>query len=317
MSISTPISKAGISYYQHTLKTAFSCVGRGLHTGARATMRVLPADVNTGYVFMRRDVPADRNEVLPYWHKVSDTHLCTVVSNRHGVSVSTVEHLLAALQACGVDNAIIVLDGPEVPIMDGSARPFVRLIDNAGRQQQEGERKAIQVLEEVSVRDGERSARLMPAPLPAIDIQIDFSSTVIGKQHLDLSVTYENFRSEIACARTFGFVEQVNTLKALGFARGGTLQNAVLVDDDRIVNNDGLRFSDEFVRHKALDCIGDLAQAGGLVFGCYQAQRSGHGLNILMLKTMMSRPQSFAYRTIREIEADWLARHDEPLSDSA
>lgn len=165
----TPVQKINLSYFQHTLGSSFSCMGRGLHTGIVIIMTVMPAEANTGYRFIRSDVPVGRNEVLATWHTVSDSHLCTTVSNNMGIRVSTIEHLIAALHACGVDNARIVLDGPEVPIMDGSAKPFVELINSVGLSKQQEERMAIIITKEVIVRDGIKQASLSPSPVPCVE----------------------------------------------------------------------------------------------------------------------------------------------------
>jgi len=298
----------GLSYYQHTLADSFTCVGRGLHTGLKVVMTVMPAEANTGYLFVRRDVHRSKAEIPARWYMVTDTHLSTTISNNMGVRVSTVEHLLAALHSCGVDNATIVLDAPEVPIMDGSAKPFIDIIERLGTVKQTEERRAILVKNKVSVAETGRSSSLEPAPVPWIDIAIDFDSEVIGQQSLSLPITQKVMINEVAGARTFGFEEQVETLKELGFAQGSSLTNAILISDSKVMNREGLRYDDEFVRHKFLDTVGDLALAGGYIIGQFNGNCSGHHLNNLLLRELMTTEQSRMYMTLRQAEAYWKAR---------
>lgn len=301
----SPIEALNISYYQQTLKESFVCMGRGLHTGLRVIMTVLPAEANTGYRFIRSDLPINRNEILAAWHTVSDTHLSTTVSNNMGSRVSTIEHLMAALHASGVDNARIILDGPEVPIMDGSAKPFVQMIESVGLKTLNEERKAIVVKKSLSIREGNKEVSLSPSPIPLLELEINFKSPVIGKQCLSMPLSAGNFHHHIAPARTFGFIEQLNTLKQLGFARGGSLQNAILVDEDGVVNESGLRFKDEFVRHKMLDCIGDLALVGGPILGCLKAKCSGHKLNNDLLHELMLNEDCYDYISLKKADERW------------
>lgn len=289
-------------YNQHTLKDSFTCIGVGLHTGLKIIMTVMPAEANTGIRFVRKDISHGFNEVLANWHVVSDTHLNTTVSNRMGVRVSTIEHLMAALFSCGIDNALVVLDGPEIPIMDGSALPFVNLIEGAGRKNQHADRKAIVIKKTVILSDGKKFASLQPSQTPILDITIDFDSKVIGKQHLQLPMTRETISQEIAHARTFGFAEQVTTLKQLGFARGGSLKNAILVHNDKVLNKEGLRNNNEFVRHKALDCVGDLALAGAPIIGEFKAQFPGHKLTNLLLHELMRNTKAYEFVSIKDLQ---------------
>lgn len=298
----------GLSYYQHTLADSFTCIGRGLHTGLRVVMTVLPAETGTGYVFTRRDVPLSKSQVPARWYMVTDTHLSTTVSNNMGVRVSTIEHLLAALHACGVDNATIVLDAPEVPIMDGSAAPFVEIIECIGTVQQSAERRAILVRQPVSVTEGSRSAAFEPSPIPWIDMDIDFQSNVIGKQSISMPFNQKVFQKDIASARTFGFEEQVETLKELGFAQGSSLRNAILVSGGEIENEEGLRFEDEFVRHKYLDVVGDMALVGGYIIGRFKGSRSGHHMNNNLLRELMTTDSVRMPMTLRQADAFWHAR---------
>jgi UDP-3-O-[3-hydroxymyristoyl] N-acetylglucosamine deacetylase len=293
------------SYYQHTLKDNITCIGRGLHSGLKTIMSIMPAEANTGYVFMRRDVDADKAEVQARWYNVTDTRLSTTIANNRGTRVSTIEHLLAALHTCGVDNAHIVIDGPEVPIMDGSAATYVALIKQVGRIQQNAERRAIVITKPVTVTDKNKSAHLVPAIIPSVDMTINFDMPVIGKQSMSVSIEETTFAKDIAAARTFGFDEQLETLKKIGLAKGGTLDNAVLIKDNKVVNKEGLRFKNEFVRHKILDCIGDLSLAGAHIVGKFIGESSGHQLNNALLRELMLNEDSWKYTTLRDAEENW------------
>lgn len=299
------ITHSPSQYFQHTLNRSISFIGRGLHTGLAIRMMIQPAPANTGHIFVRQDVPLDQAEVPARWNTVTDTRLSTTVANRFGVKVATIEHLMAALHACGVDNARIVLNGPEVPIMDGSAEPFVRLIRQVGLQQQEEERRAILVRKPVRVEEDGKSASLLPNPRPWMDMTIEFDSEVIGHQHLSVSVEAESFETELANARTFGFEDQINTLRKLGLAKGGSLQNAVLVNENGVVNAEGLRHADEFVRHKILDAIGDLSLAGMPIIGRFNGFCSGHGLNNTLLRKLLQSVDSWTLTTMRGAEEYW------------
>ena len=293
------------SYFQHTLKDSFTCIGTGLHTGLKVIMTVMPADANTGYRFVRRDVLHNYKEVLAAWHTVSDTRLCITVSNHMGVRVSTIEHLIAALHASGIDNARIILDSPEVPIMDGSALPFIELIDSVGRIRQSAERKVILIKKTVSVEDEGKHACLLPSPEPWIDMLVDFDTSWIGEQRLTTPISRKIFREELANARTFGFAEQIETLQKMGFARGGSLDRAILVDKTGVVNEGGLRHGDEFVRHKVLDCVGDLALCGAYIVGCYSASYPGHRLNNQLVRALMCDENAFEFITARQANTQY------------
>jgi UDP-3-O-[3-hydroxymyristoyl] N-acetylglucosamine deacetylase len=278
---------------QKTLKSAIHCKGVGLHSGAKVAMRLRPAAPDTGIVFRRdgADIPA-------LWSNVVDSTLNTTLSNGEGVTVGTVEHLLAALAGCEVDNAVIELDGPEVPIMDGSAEPFVFLIDCAGLLEQDAPRRAIKVLRPVSITEGSKTASLLPQDGFSMTVEIDFASRAISRQDIDLVLDAATFKSEIARARTFGFLHEVDRMRAAGLARGGSLENAVVVSGDTVLNEGGLRFADEFVRHKVLDAIGDLALAGAPIIGHFRGVRSGHALNRRVLETLFASPDSWCWTTM-------------------
>jgi UDP-3-O-[3-hydroxymyristoyl] N-acetylglucosamine deacetylase len=273
---------------QTTLRNAISCVGDGLHSGRRIAMRLCPAPADTGIVFRRTDVGGDAGEIPATWDNVVDTQLCTVVANRHDVQVGTVEHLMAALAGCGIDNAIVEVDGPEVPAMDGSASPFVFLIECAGTETQDEVRRAIKVLKPVRVEEEGRVAELRPADGFHVRFDIEFPSRVIGRQSWRRELINGVFKSELARARTFGFLKDVDYLRSVGLALGGSLDNAIVVSGDRILNETGLRYRDEFVRHKALDAVGDLYLAGAPIVGAYHGTQSGHRLTNLLLRTMFA-----------------------------
>jgi UDP-3-O-[3-hydroxymyristoyl] N-acetylglucosamine deacetylase len=284
--------------FQHTLRTPALFAGVGVHTGAYVLVTVHPAPVDGGVVFVRTDV-TDRDNRIPATAKaVCRTQLGTVIGNEAGVTVSTIEHLMAALVMLGVDNAIVELDGPEVPIMDGSAEPFVRLLDRAGKRAQAAARRFLEVLEPVEVSDGAKRAALSPAYRFEVAFEIEFPTAVIGRQRVDLAMDEYAFRRELADCRTFGFVRDVEALRKLGLARGGSLENAVVIDGERILNPEGLRRPDEFVRHKVLDAIGDLYVLGAPMIGRYEGVLAGHELNIRLVRTLLARPQAFRLTTL-------------------
>jgi len=281
---------------QRTIKRPINCTGIGLHSGARVAMTLAPAEPDTGIRFVRTDL-ADA-EVPAQWDRVVDTRMCTMIGE-DGVSVGTVEHLLAALAGVGIDNLVVRLDGPEVPIMDGSAAPFVFLVECAGIAEQARPRRAIRVLKPVSVRGDRWSASLEPADGFSLDLEIDFDSSVIARQAMDVSLVNGTFKKELSRARTFGFLNEVEALRAAGLARGGSLDNAVVVNGDQVLNEDGLRYDDEFVRHKLLDAVGDLYLAGGPIVGRFQGVCSGHAGNNALLHALFADEDAWAWDVLR------------------
>lgn len=271
---------------QRSLKTSISCAGIGLHSGKKVSMSLQPAECGTGIVFRRTDVTGCDPVIAADWRNISDAQLATTIANKDGVGVATIEHLMAALAGCGVDNAMIEIDGPEVPIMDGSAAPFVFLIECAGTVAQNALRRAIRVLKTIKVGDNRKSITLTPAEAFSVSFEIDFESALISHQELGVRLVNGTFKTDIARARTFGFVHEVAQMHEAGLARGGSLDNAIVVSGDTVLNVDGLRYSDEFVRHKILDCIGDLYLAGAPILGHVQAVQSGHALNHGLLAAM-------------------------------
>ena len=274
---------------QRTLRTAIGCVGVGLHTGARIKLELQPAPAGTGIVFRRTDLGVD---VAARFDNVVDTRLCTVLADQAEphARIGTVEHVMAALAACGIDNAVVAVDGPEIPVLDGSASPFVFLLDCAGTVEQDATLRTIEVLRPVRVSEGEAFVELRPSVAGGFDVavSIDFPAAAIGRQALSLSVTESSFRRELAPARTFALAADIAGLQAAGLAQGGSLDNAVVVDGARVLNPAGLRMADEFVRHKVLDVVGDLATAGAALRARFIGHRPGHALNNRLLRTLLA-----------------------------
>jgi UDP-3-O-[3-hydroxymyristoyl] N-acetylglucosamine deacetylase len=283
--------------YQKTLRNSISCTGVGLHGGKLINMKLNPAPVNSGIVFKRTDVDSEVADIPALYNSVTDLMMCTTVENAAHTKVATVEHLMAALSGCGIDNVIVELDGPEVPVMDGSSAPFVFLIECADVVEQEAPRRYIKVLKEVEVSEGAAKASLSPADNISIAFEIDFDNPRIGKQNCSFSLRNGTFKNELSRARTFGFLGEFEQLKKLGLAKGGSLDNAIVLSGPDILNEEGLRYDDEFVRHKALDAIGDLYLAGAPIIGEFYGFRSGHALNNKLLHTFLSDKEAWCYTT--------------------
>lgn len=276
-------------YQQKTIKHEISCVGVGLHTGEKITMVMKPADIDTGIVFHRTDKDG-HDAYIPARHEnVVDTRMCTCVGTNDGVRVATIEHLMAAIHASGISNLEIDVDGPETPVMDGSSAAFVFLLECAGVKVQNAPRKALRMLKPVSVQNGDKDVSLSPAESGlTMRFSIDFPAAAIGHQEVGLSLTRANFKNMFCRARTFGFLKDIEALRAIGLARGGSLDNAILVDGDKIVNKDGLRYKDEFVRHKMLDAVGDLYMTGMPLIAEFSGNRSGHADTHALLEAVLS-----------------------------
>jgi UDP-3-O-[3-hydroxymyristoyl] N-acetylglucosamine deacetylase len=274
--------------WQHTLSGEITCVGRGLHSGQRVCLRLRPAPPDSGIRFVRTDVSSDRRVVPAHWHYLVESELCTMLANEHGVTVGTVEHLLAALHGCEIDNAVIELDGPEVPIMDGSAAPFVSLLQQLGSVRQSEPRRALFITRPVVASESDRYAVMLPGVQARMTIEIDFPSPAIGRQRYAVALNPDSFAREIASARTFGFAHELQALRDRGLAVGGSLRSAILIDGPNVVNEEGLRFPDEFARHKLLDCVGDLALLGMPVVGHLVAHKPGHRLCHQLLRALES-----------------------------
>ena len=285
------------SEFQHTLKGPAIFAGVGVHTGAYVRVSCRPAPTNTGIVFVRTDVADRDNRILAAGEAVTKTQLGTVIENAAGVTVSTIEHLMAALVMSGVDNAIVELDGPEMPIMDGSSLQFVQILDRAGVREQDAPRRYIEILAPIEVVDGDKRASLTPSNRFEVAFEIAFSSAAIGRQRVDLPMDARAFRDELADCRTFGFLHEVEALRAMGLARGGSMENAVVIEGDRVLNPEGLRRPDEFVRHKALDAIGDLYVLGCPIIGRFEGVLAGHGLNNQLVRALLAKPAAWRIRT--------------------
>lgn len=280
---------------QNTLASSASVSGAGVHSGRPATLAVRPAGEGSGVVFVRRDVTDRVNEVPALATMVTTTELGTNMTNAAGVSVATVEHFLAACAGLGVDNVIAELDGPELPILDGSSRPFVDLLQRAGIREQAAPKRILRILKPVEVRSGAKFARLSPSEGFTLHVAIDFPTQAIGRQTIDFTMAPGAFAREVAWARTFGFAHQAEQLHAMGKGLGASMDNTVVIEGDRVLNPGGLQAKDEFVRHKLLDVIGDLFLAGGTIEGLYEAEQPGHALNNQLLRAVFADPSTFVW----------------------
>ena len=288
---------------QRTLKESVKVTGVGLHSGNKVTLHLRPAAANTGIIYCRTDLNPPvvfKADAMA----VRDTMLCTCLVNDAGVRISTVEHLNAALAGLGIDNIIIEVNAPEIPIMDGSASPFVYLLLDAGIEEQEAAKKFIRVKRKIRVEEGDKWAELSPYNGFRLDFTIDFNHPAINKKvsgyRLDFSA--QNFVHQISRARTFAFMKDIEYLQSQGLALGGSLDNAIVLDNYRVLNEDGLRFKDELVRHKMLDAIGDLFMCGYNIIGDFKAYKSGHGLNNKLLRALLENQQAWEFVTFEDKE---------------
>lgn len=279
---------------QQTLRSDVTFQGIGLHSGAPVRMVLRPAPADHGVVFQRTDVQGQAAIVPARWDHVVPSRLCTLVANRDGISVSTIEHIMAALAGCAIQNAVIQIDGPEVPILDGSAAQFVAGILDGGIARLNAPVRALRVLRSVEVREGDAVARLDPADMLEIDFQIDFAEAAIGRQSKSLNMANGAFVRELSDSRTFCRQADVVLMRERGLALGGTLENAVVFDGDQVLSPGGLRHLDEPVRHKMLDALGDLALAGAPILGRYTGLRAGHALTNRLLRALFADPMAWA-----------------------
>ncbi|HEY7774983.1 MAG TPA: UDP-3-O-acyl-N-acetylglucosamine deacetylase [Kineobactrum sp.] len=278
---------------QRTLRNAIKATGVGLHTGEKVYLTLSPAPVNAGIVFRRVDLDPVV-EIHARAENVGDTTLSTTLF-AHGEKVSTVEHLLAAMAGLGIDNAFIDVSASEVPIMDGSAGPFVFLIQSAGIEEQNAAKKFIRIKRPITVEDGDKTASFLPFDGFKVSFSIDFDHPVFRERsaYAEIDFSSTSFVKEVSRARTFGFMHEIEYLRSRGLARGGSVDNAIVVDEYRILNQDGLRYDDEFVKHKILDAIGDLYLLGHSVIGEYRAHKSGHALNNASLRALIAQPDAW------------------------
>jgi len=282
---------------QQTLARAVTCRGIGLHSGEHVTMTLHPAAPGAGVTFRRIDAGVD---IAALWTNTVHATLCTMLSNGEGLEIKTIEHLMAGLAGCGIDNAVVELDGSEVPAMDGSAAPFVAMIDRAGIMVQDAPRRAIKVLKPVEINTGGANAALLPDQGFSMSFEIAFENPLIRTQEMALTFEPEAFRTELSRARSFGMLEDVERLRAAGLVQGGSLDNAVVISGDRVLNDGGLRYSDEFVRHKMLDALGDLYLAGAPIIGHFRGSRSGHAHTRLLLAALFADPDAWCATTLAE-----------------
>jgi len=286
--------------FQKTLKSALSCQSVGLHTGRKINMAIKPAASDEGILLVRKD--KDHQETIKVCSEnVTDTTLATTLGH-NGTTISTVEHILSAFSGMGINNAVIEVDGPEIPIMDGSALPFVEMLKQVGICEQKKLKKYLVVKKPVHVSEGESYAMFVPSSSFEITYRIKFDHSSIGEQSYHLKLSAETYEQEICSARTFGFLKDVEYLQARGLALGGSLKNAVILDEKRIINKEGLRCPDEFVKHKILDAIGDLSLIGMPILGHFVAYKSGHKLNAMLLKALLDQENSWATATVSDIQ---------------
>lgn len=308
------------SHYQTTIDRAISFVGIGVHSGEVSILKLKPTTKTRGIVFRRMDISLDKREILARQYNVSNTTLSTTLTNDYGTSVSTVEHLMAALYGCGIDNVIVEVDGPEIPILDGSAKDFVVNIEQAGVRYLEKERSILLVQRKVEVSDGDKSAMFLPSLSQSFSVSLDFPETAIGQQSFRYESNSLGFKQQVANARTFGFADQVEALKAAGFAKGGSLSNAILVDKQAIVNQEQLRYKTEFARHKVLDAMGDLALSGYPIIADYYSHKGGHDLNRRLVSKLMADQRNWRLMTYTEyadlVGPQFLAASESTLSTS-
>lgn len=278
---------------QRTIKHSISCFGVGIHSGKPTSLTIYPAPENSGITFIRTDITNKLNKIKATYSNVSKTKLGTTISNEDGVEVAIIEHLMSALWGCKIDNVIIELDGPEIPIMDGSAESFVFMVECAGFKTQQATRKCIEILKTISIQDGDSSIELSPAEHFSIETIIDFNDKVISSQKYTFSEKDKSFKHDIARARTFGFEHEGEMLKKMGLAKGASLENAVVISNDKVLNKEGLRYKDEFVRHKLLDLIGDFYLAGSPIKAHVKSYKPGHTINNKFLHKLFSTPDAF------------------------
>ena len=282
---------------QSTLRGPAVTAGIELHGGQHTRLVMRPAPVGTGLVFVRTDITDRDNAIIVSPEAVTSVKNCTTLSNAAGVKVATIEHLLAALAASGIDNLYIDLDGEELPALDGSSEPFLKLIEQVGIVRQATPRRYVRVLKAVEVRNGESFARIEPCDRLELDVTIDFEDEAIGRQRVEIVPNVRAFRERLASARTFARMHEVAALQAAGLSKGGSLDNAVIVDGDKVLNPEGLRFADEFVRHKALDLLGDL-YLGGPILGRVTTLKGGHGLNHDLLMALYGNTDTWEFTSV-------------------
>ena len=294
--ISSPLPSMSYAAKQRTLSKSISFSGVGLHTGCKSTIILHPAPENTGYLFKIKSGPNSFSDILGIYNNVSSTILCTTLSNQSGFKISTTEHLLSALYGLEIDNVIIeIIGGNEIPILDGSASEFVDGINSCGSEMQNSSKKFIKIIRNVELADGDKIIKVSPHDETLITCEIDFDSKPIGHQSMSLILNRDIYSSQISNARTFGFLEQIETLREKGLALGGNLENAIVISNDKVVSKNGLRYNDEFVRHKTLDLIGDFSLAGFKMQASIFSYKAGHDLNNKLLRKIFSSSENWEF----------------------
>ncbi|MFT5703144.1 MAG: UDP-3-O-[3-hydroxymyristoyl] N-acetylglucosamine deacetylase [Rickettsiales bacterium] len=279
---------------QRTINKSVSCNGIGLHSGKEVQISLLPAPENSGIIFKRIDLESE-NQIHANYQNVTTTNLGTTIANQSGAKVATIEHLMAAIWGLRIDNLIVEINAEEIPVMDGSASSFIFLIECAGTHSQEEPRKTIEILKKIEVIDGDKSVIVEPAREFAVNLHIDFGHSQLGKQSYKFHSDHNSFKNDISRARTFAFEKDIEKMHQAGLALGGSLKNAVVIGENGIINPDGVRYPDEFVRHKMLDFIGDIFLSGGYILGKFTAVKSGHGLNNKILHKLLSDPTAYRF----------------------
>ena len=289
------LTASGFYPWQTTIKNTISTSGIGLHKGDLIEITLKPSKSNSGINFIRTDIEGDISErtILASYQNVSDTNMCTTIKNKSDCKISTIEHLMAALSGSGVDNIDIEINGPEVPIMDGSSKQFIDLIENAGLSKLSEKRKFLKITRNIEIVDGEKKCSLSPSNNMNFFASIDFSDKVIGKQEASINLENFNFKDNVSKARTFGFMRDVEALRMSGLGLGGSLDNCIIIDDNEVINSEGLRFENEFVVHKLLDAVGDIFTSGYRIQGEYRGYLCGHHMNNLLLKELFDNKDSF------------------------
>jgi UDP-3-O-[3-hydroxymyristoyl] N-acetylglucosamine deacetylase len=287
---------------QKTLKNAIGCSGVGLHSGAKVTMLIHPAEANSGIQFKRTDISGGQAVIDASWRNVVESQLCSTIANENGVGVQTIEHLMAAFAGIGIDNALVEINGPEMPIMDGSAAPFVFLIECAGIAEQNTRRHGIKINKPITVTGDDCQATLLPGNGFSVGFDIAFASPLVASQEYFVEFVNGTFKTEISAARTFGFEHEVAAMRAGGLLLGGSLDNAVVVSGEKVLNDSGLRYGNEFVRHKILDSVGDLYLAGAPLIGHFRGSRSGHAMNHRLLEALFSDEEAWSLVPMSAVE---------------
>ena len=314
----SPSTSSGNYPWQTTISKQKSFNGIGLHSGNLINVTLKPAKENTGIIFIRTDIDKKIKErsIKALYSNVSDTSLCTTIENEYGIKVSTIEHLMAAFNGTGIDNIIIELNGPEVPIMDGSSLPLIEIIENCGIESLKVKRKILKILKKIEVRVDNKYCSFVPSKEQKFSVEIDFENKAVGKQSASTSLANYNFKNFASNARTFGFMKDVEYMRSIGLGLGGSIDNCIIVDNNEIINPEGLRHENEFSRHKLLDAVGDIYTSGYRIQGSYKGLRCGHYINNLLLHELFKSNENYEifeyldppYKELnRSIESNYLA----------